>query len=259
MAESKASTQSSLHSTPDVPIGYVTHHGDNLEYVILGNKKYLKHELMAAFGGTMNPGVQPYPTNQFANPAPLGLSAFAFTTFVLSMYNAKAMGITIPNVVVSAACIYGGAIQFLAGVWELAIGNTFGGTALASYGSFWLSFSAIYIESFGIAAAYEDPQMFENAVGFYLIGWAIVTFMFVLTTSKSTVMFFALFAFLCLTFILLGIGSLTGKEGVTRAGGVVGVITAFLGWYNAFAGVADKTNSYVVVHSLPLPGNHFHI
>lgn len=225
------------------------------DYIYLGNNKFHKYELKKAFGGDLNPGMSPYPVNNFANPAPLGLSAFALTTFVLSMYNAKAMGIEIPNVVVGLACMYGGAVQFLAGVWELAIGNTFGGTALASYGSFWLSFASLYIDNFGILAAYKDePEQFSNAVGFYLIGWAIVTFIFVLTTMKSTLMFFGLFFFLCITFLLLGAGSLTGIESVTRAGGVIGVITAFLGWYNAFAGAANHENSYITAHAIPLPG-----
>lgn len=37
---------------------------------------------------------------QFANPAPLGLSAFALTTFVLSLVNVQARSVTVPNVVI---------------------------------------------------------------------------------------------------------------------------------------------------------------
>ena len=143
--------------------------------------------------------------------------------------------------------------SFLAGVWELAVGNTFGGTALTSYGAFWLSFAAINVENFGIAAAYgDDVTQFHNAVGFYLIAWGIFTFMLWLCTIKSTLAFTSLFFLLFLTFILLGAGDLTGKLGVTRAGGVMGVITAFVGFYNAFAGVATKQNSYFVANPIPL-------
>ena len=73
------------------------------------------------------------------NPAPLGLCAFALSTFVLSLFNAQAMGIKIPNIAVSLALFYGGLAQFLAGCWEFVTGNTFGMTALTSYGAFWLS------------------------------------------------------------------------------------------------------------------------
>lgn len=232
--------------------------GDGNEFIIIGKQKFYRHEVMSAFGGTLNPGVSPYPTNLFANPAPLGLSAFSLTTFVLSMYNARAMGVTTPNVVVGLAAFYGGAVQFLAGVWEMAVGNTFGATALTSYGAFWLSFAAINVESFGIAAAYgDDVTQFHNAVGFYLIAWGLFTFMLWLCTIKSTVAFSSLFFLLFLTFMLLGAGDMTGKVGVTRAGGVMGVITAFDGFYNAFAGVANRQNSYIVANPIPLVRQRF--
>lgn len=36
----------------------------------------------------------------FANPAPLGLCGFALTTFVLSLVNVHADGVTTPNIVI---------------------------------------------------------------------------------------------------------------------------------------------------------------
>jgi len=230
--------------------------GDGGEFIVIGNHKYYRHELMLAFGGTLNPGLAPPPVHQFANPSPLGLAAFGTTTLVLSLFNAQAMGITIPNVVVGLAAVYGGGVQFLAGVWELVIGNTFGGTALTSFGAFWLSYAAILIPSFGIAAAYDGTEELENAIGFFLLGWAIFTFMLTLCTFKSTAAFCALFSFLTLTFILLAGGAFSGKVGVTRAGGVVGVITGLLGLYNAFAGVANKTNSYITAYPIQLTRQH---
>jgi len=243
-----------VETSPSIedPISQIQEAGEGKEFLIIGGKKYYKHELMTAFGGTLNPGLAPPPVNLFANPAPLGLSAFALTTFVLSMYNAQGMGIKTPNVVVGLACFYGGAVQFFAGCWEMLVGNTFGATALTSYGAFWLSYAAINIESFGIAAAYEDEIMLKNAVGFYLIAWALFTFMMTLATVKSTVAFCALFGFLTITFILLGAGDLTQNVNVSRAGGVTGVITAFLGFYNAFAGTANKQNSYFTAYPIPL-------
>lgn len=251
------SSHDSVHSkgtgsTAD-EVGNIRTTGEGEEFIIIGKQKFYRHELMSAFGGTLNPGLSPFPTHKFANPAPLGLSAFSLTTFVLSMYNAQAMGITVPNVVVGLAAFYGGAVQFLAGVWEMAIGNTFGATALTSYGAFWLSFAAINVKSFGIAEAYgEDATQLENALGFYLLAWGLFTFMLWLCTIKSTVAFSSLFFLLFMTFILLAAGAFTGKVGCTRAGGVFGVVTAFVGFYNAFAGVANKQNSYFTANPIPL-------
>lgn len=238
----------------EYPVGKLQYDGDSNQYIIIGNKKYYTHELMSAFGGTLNPGPAPFLEPKFGNPASLGLSAFALTTFVLSLVNARAMGITVPNIVLGLACFYGGVVQFAAGIWELFLGNTFGGTALTLYGAFWLSFAAIRIKAFGIIAAYgKDEKALASAVGFYLVGWAIFTFMLTLVTMKSTLAFFLLFFSLTITFILLAAGEFTGKVGVTRAGGVIGVICAFIAWYNAWAGVATKQNSYFTSHVIPLP------
>jgi succinate-acetate transporter protein len=75
-----------------------------------------------------------------ADPAPLGLAAFALTTFFLSFVNAGLVPATVEPVVFGLALAYGGAAQFAAGLWEFAKGNTFGATAFCSYGAFWLSF-----------------------------------------------------------------------------------------------------------------------
>lgn len=250
---SQGSGSKDLSVSSNEEVGRIQTAGDNNEYIIIGNKKYMRSELMEAFGGNLNPGLSPPPVHQFANPGPLGLAGFALTTFVLSMYNAQAMGIHTPNIVVGLAAFYGGAIQLFAGMWEMMVGNTFGATALSSYGGFWLSYAAIQIESFGIVAAYgDDEEQLANAIGFFLLAWGIFTFMLTLCTLKSTVAFCALFSFLTLTFLLLAGGEFSGKVGVTRAGGVTGVITGILGFYNAFAGVANKTNSYFVPYPLPL-------
>ena len=77
-----------------------------------------------------------------ADPGPLGLAAFALTTFVLSMFNAGLVSAKGEPVVFGLALAYGGIAQLLAGMWEFRTGNTFGATAFASYGAFWLSFWA---------------------------------------------------------------------------------------------------------------------
>ena len=70
----------------------------------------------------------PPATPQVADPAPLGLAAFALTTFLLSGYNAT----FIPNGIwIGAALFYGGLIQLLAGMWEFRNRNVFGATAFS--------------------------------------------------------------------------------------------------------------------------------
>ncbi len=73
---------------------------------------------LPAFGGEFQPGVHtPVKAHKYANPAPLGLSAFALTTFVLSLCNFQTRGVLEPNIVIGLAFGYGGLVQLLAGMW----------------------------------------------------------------------------------------------------------------------------------------------
>ena len=77
-----------------------------------------------AFGGEFQPGLyRPTTERKFANPAPLGLSAFALTTFVLSLINIGVRGVQEPQIVVSLAFGYGGLVQLLAGMWYVDLPN----------------------------------------------------------------------------------------------------------------------------------------
>lgn len=235
----------------DLEITKVSTEGD---YIQFGNERYRRSELVQAFGGSMNPGLSPPPKHNFANPAPLGLSAFALTTFVLSLINCEARGVTVPNIVVGLAFFYGGMAQLVAGMFEIAVGNTFGGAALSSYGGFWGAWAAIQTPSFGIVAAYEGhPEELRYSIGIFLIGWFIFTFFLMLLTLKSTVAFFLIFFFLSITFLLLAIAEFKNSVPVKKAAGVFGVITAFAAWYNAYAGIANSQNSYITVKAIQLP------
>lgn len=233
----------------------VTFCGDGEQFIIIGDKKFYRHELMTAFGGTLNPDrYAPYPVHQFGNAAALGLAAFGLTTFVLGLYYSGAMGIKIPTVVVGLAVFYAGTMDFVTGIWELVIGNTFAGTVLTSYGSFWLAFSTLFIEAFGVTKAYaDDPDQLANATGLFLIGWFIFTLIMTLMAVKSTVMFLGLFLGLDFTFLLLAIANFTGNTAVTKAGGIFAILAAFCGWWCAFAGTANKQNSYFTANPIPLP------
>lgn len=86
-------------------------------------------------------------------------------------------------------------------------------------------------------------------------GWFIFTFLLLICTMRSTVMFFLLFFTLDITFLLLGIAWLMGdangpKPGINKAGGAFGILAAFLAWYNALAGIADSTNRFVLTQSV---------
>lgn len=216
--------------------------------------------MLPAFGGGFQPGLYREQKKGFANPAPLGLSAFALTTFVLSLINVGARGVHQPNLVVALAFAYGGLVQLLAGMWEMAVGNTFGATALSSYGGFWVSFAVILTPGFDIASQLEavSAGAFINSFGFFLLGWTIFTTLLLLCTLKSTLAFFMLFFTLDLAFVFLSAGYLAfdangPNASCIKAGGAFGLAAAFLAWYNALAGIADSSNSFFVVPVIHFP------
>jgi hypothetical protein len=212
-----------------------------------------------AFGGEFQPGLyKPTTERKFANPAPLGLSAFALTTFVLSLINIGVRGVHEPNIVVALAFGYGGLVQLLAGMWEMAVGNTFGATALSSYGGFWIALAIVLTPGgFEISSSYKGASAgvndFNNAFGYFLAGWFIFTTILLMCTLRSTVAFFFLFFVLDLAFLFLSLGHLYANDkGATntpliKAGGYFGIFAAFAAWYNAFAGIADDSNSFFVI------------
>ncbi|KAJ2973164.1 hypothetical protein NUW58_g9007 [Xylaria curta] len=157
-----------------------------------GNPLYHAHTgndaRLAAFGGEFQPGLyKPTEHRKFANPAPLGLSAFALTTFVLSLVNLQTRGVKTPNIAVSLAFGYGGLVQLLAGMWEMAVANTFGATALSSYGGFWIAYAIILTPSFNIVGSYAGNEKdVASVLGFFLTGWFIFTTILLLLTLRST-------------------------------------------------------------------------
>ncbi|KAJ1962501.1 hypothetical protein GGI12_002613 [Dipsacomyces acuminosporus] len=191
---------------------------------------------------------------KFANPGPLGLSAFALTTFVLSLHNG-AIGVpagTPPNVVTGLAFFYGGICQLLAGMWEFASNNTFGATAFTSFGGFWMAYAALLIPDFGVGSAFKliDKDVHSHAVGIFLLGWVIMTFIFFLATLRTNLGLCSLFAFLDITFILLCAGEWNAKANVVKAGGYFGLFTALIAWYIAASDLINKQNSFF---TLPNP------
>lgn len=135
----------------------------------------------------------------------------------------------------------------------MAVGNTFGATALSSYGGFWIAFGIVLTPGvFEIEEILVQSGDFYNSFGLFLMGWFIFTFLLFLCTLRSTVAFCFLFFTLDMAFMLLGIGYLQAdakgpQESCIVAGGAFGLMAAFAAWYNALAGIADSSNRYVFV------------
>ncbi len=182
---------------------------------------------------------------QLADPAPLGLAAFALTTFILSTINAGLLPKSAEVVVLGVALFYGGITQLFAGMWEFAKGNTFGALAFSSYGAFWMSLWYLIAHS-GLAKA-DAAQ----GVGIFLLAWTIFTIYMTVVASRITGLLFGLFAVLSVTFVFLTIGAFASAPAMTTLGGWLGLVTAFVAWYASFAGLFNGTVKRVVMPTWP--------
>lgn len=191
------------------------------------------------------------PISAIADPAPLGLAAFALTTFVLSMFNSGLVSEKGEPIVLGLALAYGGLAQLLAGMWEFKNNNTFGATAFSSFGAFWLSlwaYNQFYAEKI------TDKADAGHAVGLYLIAWGIFTAYMFIASLRTSVAVSVVFGLLTATFFVLGIGDSGANTDIVKIGGYLGLATALAAWYASFAVVTNKTYGRIVLPVKDLSG-----
>lgn len=229
----------------------ITTSGDNDEYVHIGNNKYLRSELLGAFGGEFRTGIALAPTRKLGNPVPMGLAGFSISVLLLSMMNVRVRSVTNPAIVFPV-CYFGGLIQFLAGMWGLALENTFAAQALGSYGAFWFSYAIINTGAFGVTKGYSAEDL-NQAIAMLLWCWCIFSFLLTLATIRSTWPFFSLIFSVFLTFLMLACSYTVGNDNLTLAGGWIGIVAGILGFYNTMAGIANYENCYFDVPPLFMP------
>jgi succinate-acetate transporter protein len=189
------------------------------------------------------------PTSPVADPAPLGLAAFAMTTFVLSVFNAAIIkDAKLEAVVLPLALFYGGIGQFAAGMWEFKNRNTFGALAFSSFGAFWLAYAA-YVKF--VAGSLPATDAYK-ATGLFLLAWTIFTAYMLIASLRVSAAVVAVFLTLTLTFLFLTIGTLDQSTTISKIGGYIGIVTAAAAWYASFAGVLNATWKRTVLPVVPL-------
>jgi len=192
------------------------------------------------------------PPPGIADPAPLGLAAFALTTFLLSAANAGWMNSATGNAWLGYAFAYGGLCQLLAGMWEFRNRNVFGATAFSTYGGFWIGLGlwVLLVATKGpklpLSAAAAYAAATGKDLGWILLAFAIFnTYMLIFSTQLNTAVFLV-FLTLEATEVILFIGFFANSSGVHKFGGYIGVLTALVAWYTSAAGVINGMKGGVI-------------
>ncbi len=159
---------------------------------------------------------------KLGNPAVVGLAGFGMTTLLLQFHNIGICGL---GPVLSMAIIFGGIAQLIAGFMEQKTGNNFGFAAFASYGSFWIGLGIIWLLSF-----YKIYESSPTDVGWYLIGWTLLTAIYTIATLFIHKAMTFTFVTLLLGFILLDFGHF-GFPIMNKVAGFELIICALSAWY----------------------------
>ena len=190
-----------------------------------------------------------------ADPAPLGLAAFALTTFAFSVANAGIIPEDSIRLFIPLAIFYGGLAQFVAGLFEFRNKNVFGATGFTSYGAFWMALGTVelLVRQFGVA----EP-IISYPVGWFFVAWAIFTAIMWLGSWGVHAALGITFTLLLATFILLALAVLISSPpnpAILHIAGYVGIITAIAAWYIVAADVLNWTYGRTILPLGPAAGS----
>lgn len=186
-----------------------------------------------------------------ADPAPLGLAAFALTTFLLSAHNAgwtRGTGLDW----LGYAIAYGGTCQLLAGMWEFKNRNVFGATAFSTYGGFWMALGIFVVlaQTTKFVGGFAGGDL-TNSLAWFLFAFAIFNLYMLIGSMRLSKAVFLVFLVLQVTEVVLVIGFFNLSHGGTQwwlhFGGWLGILTAAVAWYTSAAGVINGVAGKVVL------------
>jgi uncharacterized protein len=203
------------------------------------------------------PGAEPagQQAGAWGNSAPLGLAAFAVTTFMLSTINAKLMPAPITPVVFGVALMFGGLAQLIAGVIQFRIGNAFTGVLFSTFGAFWLSLYAIaefFLKDIAGPTPLATATLQGQAVGLFLFGFGAFTVWILLAAFRTNIMVVLALAGLAATLFVLGAGNYNGNGLTIETGGYMGLVVAALAAYIGLAELCEITYKRTVLPLFPL-------
>ncbi|HUJ35511.1 MAG TPA: acetate uptake transporter [Solirubrobacteraceae bacterium] len=189
------------------------------------------------------PEPQPEPAVGWANSGPLCLIAFAATTFMISLVNAKGVSGAVVPMILSCGLIFGGAVQLVGGLIQLRVGNTLNGALFSTFGGFWIVLAA-YLEWFSKAV---PAAQVGHTTGLLLYTFAIIAAMFLLVSFRTTVATVLALINLTVTLTLLAVGNYGGDATVLQIAGITGIILAGQALYMATAELSEYTYGRSIV------------
>ncbi|KAJ1728354.1 hypothetical protein LPJ61_004075 [Coemansia biformis] len=190
---------------------------------------------------------------RFGNAAAMGLVTFGIGQMQKSMLDA---GINVGyghgvRSLTGQFLSVAGIAQMLAGLWQIANGDTFEGATFMSFGSRWLARGFAQIPGTGVIDFQnsESPDIRRKQNGIEALPWCIWVFMVLLGNIKSHLLNQFMFLTLNLEVDFGCAGAWTGNKRITIASGWFGFFCGMSAIYNAASIILNEENFWF---SLPV-------
>lgn len=132
---------------------------------------------------------------KYGDPACLGLAAFALTSTLGQMLNFQMISV---GPVLILGLVFGGVVQFIAGVMDFIGGNGFGLAAFGTYGAFWICNVLIL----GLRT-YTRVEISETDVGSFMFVFLLFTLILLAGAVGRTLVFSLIFSTLSAGFAFI--------------------------------------------------------
>ena len=190
-----------------------------------------------------------------ADPAPMGMWAFATGTWILGTVFGGAF--TTPSAAAALIPIliaFSGVAQFIAGLYAYRRANVLDATAFCSFGSLYVAIGALFaLQLRGVVPATGDPAVF---LGFLLLSFAFISLALTISAFAINIGLVATMGLRTVGFCLAGIAGLygagIGNFIIGEIGGWFLCGAALVSFYLGMALIVNSTWGRTV---LPLGGN----
>jgi succinate-acetate transporter protein len=179
-------------------------------------------------------------------PAPLGLFGFASATFTISAINAGWFSPATALFAMVPLIVFGGIVQFIAGMWAYRKGDTFAATAFGSFGGFNATYGMyVLLKQAGLIVG---PGAGAGVVGVFLICLGFIAGMLTLAALWKNMALVAVLGCLTVTYVLLGIGMIAdGSALMMHVGGWAGLVSSVLAFYVGGAMVINSIGARAIM------------
>lgn len=174
----------------------------------------------------------------YADPSALGLFGLAIVTLVAS---SQKLGITEGySLVIPWAIFLGALAQLYASIVDAKHNNTFGMTAFAGYGFFWLGVALSWMIKMGVFGEILAASVDGRQLGFAFLGYLIFTAFMTIGSLKTNKVLFIIFFLIDLLFLGLSLNAFGIMEETShQLAAVSELLIAIFSFYGSGASVLN--------------------